>query len=255
MVALPRVGQEVVIQFEEGDPDRPICIGMLYNAETMPPYELPGNATRTGIKTNTSKGGGGYNELMFEDKSGDELLRFMAERDYVQNVQNSAHIKVGYGHAKDVKNADTQDARSMKLEVENHLDEIVEKGDHSFTVKDGKQTIEIKKDKTEKVEGKATLTVTKDKIVKVSQGDWSQTVDLGNIAIKAAAGKISMEAPQSITLTCGPSSITLDPSGIKIKGIMLTNEATAYFKAESKGVAEVKSMGPMTLTGLPININ
>ena len=99
MVSWPRVGQEVVIQFEDGDPDRPLCVsGCCTMPQQCRPTQLPGNATRSGIKTNSSKGGGGYNELMFEDKKGDELIRFEAEKDYTQLVQNSAHVRVGYKH-------------------------------------------------------------------------------------------------------------------------------------------------------------
>lgn len=96
MIHVPRIGQEVIIQFEEGDPDRPICTGMLYNKDTMPPYPLPDNATQSGVKTNSSKGGGGFNELMMEDKKGAELVRFQAEKDYQQIVKNNATITVGH---------------------------------------------------------------------------------------------------------------------------------------------------------------
>ncbi|MGB3246756.1 MAG: type VI secretion system tip protein TssI/VgrG [Sulfitobacter sp.] len=241
-VALPRIGQEVVIQFEEGDPDRPLCTGMLYNAETMPPYDLPANATRSGTKTNSSKGGGGYNELMLEDKKGDELVRFMAEKDYVQNVQNAAHVKVGYPHGADVKKAEAQDAKSMKVEVQNHLDEIVETGDHSFEVQAGKQTIKIKKDKTETIEGKSTLTITEDKTTTVKTGNVKKTVDqgndtttvtMGNISIKASAGKIDMEAMQSITLKVGANSVKIDQSGVTITGMMVKIDGKSMLDAKA----------------------
>ena len=94
-IAVPRIGQEVVVQFEEGDPDRPLVTGMLYNAETMPPWDLPANKTQSGVKTNSSKGGGGFNELMMEDKKGAELVRFQAERDFQQIVKNDATVTVG----------------------------------------------------------------------------------------------------------------------------------------------------------------
>jgi type VI secretion system secreted protein VgrG len=257
MVALPRVGQEVVIQFEEGDPDRPLCVGMLYKADTMPPYELPANATRTGIKTNSSKGGGGYNELMLEDKKGDELVRLMAEKDYVQNTQNQAHIRVGYDHKKDVLKAEAQDDRSMKLEVENHLDELVEKGDHSFEVKAGKQTLKVKKNKTETVQGRSTLTVTSDKTTTVKMGNVKETVkkgnketsvDLGNINVKAGLGKIDMEAMQSITLKVGGNSVKIDQTGVTITGIMVKVEGKAMLEAKAP-MTQVKGDAMLILKG------
>ncbi|RUV57540.1 type VI secretion system tip protein VgrG, partial [Mesorhizobium sp. M5C.F.Ca.IN.020.29.1.1] len=81
-IQIPRIGQEVIVDFIEGDPDLPIITGRVYNASQMPPYGLPGNATQSGWKSDSSKGGGGYNELMFEDKAGSELVNFQAQKDH-----------------------------------------------------------------------------------------------------------------------------------------------------------------------------
>ena len=81
MLFLPRMGDEVMVEFVQGDPDQPVVAGSFYNGTSMPPYDLPANQTRSGITTLSSKGGGGANELMFEDKKGLELLAVTAERD------------------------------------------------------------------------------------------------------------------------------------------------------------------------------
>ncbi|RUZ70583.1 type VI secretion system tip protein VgrG, partial [Mesorhizobium sp. M7A.F.Ca.US.006.01.1.1] len=81
-IQIPRIGQEVIVDFIEGDPDLPIITGRVYNASQMPPYGLPGSATQSGWKSDSSKGGGGYNELMFEDKAGSELVNFQAQKDH-----------------------------------------------------------------------------------------------------------------------------------------------------------------------------
>ena len=88
-VAIPRIGHEVVVDFLEGDPDQPIIVGSVYNAENMPPYSLPDNKTQTGIKSRSSKGGGSanYNEVRFEDKKGHELIHVQAERNLSTNVE------------------------------------------------------------------------------------------------------------------------------------------------------------------------
>lgn len=101
MIAIPRIGQEVVVQFEEGDPDRPVCTGMLYNADTMPPYPLPANKTMTGMTTRSTQGGNAstFHEMVFEDKIGEEYVRMQSERDYYQIVKNDAVINIGGGHA------------------------------------------------------------------------------------------------------------------------------------------------------------
>ena len=80
-VFLPRIGQEVIVEFLDGNPDRPIVTGAVYNGESKPPYPLPDNATMSTIKSNSSKGGQGFNEFRFEDKKGSEQVFLHAEKD------------------------------------------------------------------------------------------------------------------------------------------------------------------------------
>jgi type VI secretion system secreted protein VgrG len=91
----PRIGQEVVVEFLEGDPDRPIVTGCVYNAEQMPPYDLPANSTRTGIKSRSSKGGGGFNEIRLEDKKGAEEIFIHAQKDENIVIENNNTEQVG----------------------------------------------------------------------------------------------------------------------------------------------------------------
>nr|WP_314577989.1 type VI secretion system tip protein TssI/VgrG [uncultured Pseudomonas sp.] len=92
---LPRVGQEVIVSFLEGDPDRPLIIGSLYNAEAMPPYTLPEQATRSTLKSSSSKGGSGSNELRFEDMKGAEQVFLHAEKNMDQRIEQDALDWVG----------------------------------------------------------------------------------------------------------------------------------------------------------------
>ena len=96
-VAIPRIGQEVIVDFLEGDPDQPIITGRVYNAEQMPPYELPANQTQSGIKSRSSKGGDteNFNEIRFEDKKGSEEVYIHAEKDQNIVVENDQTIAVG----------------------------------------------------------------------------------------------------------------------------------------------------------------
>ncbi len=280
-VAFPRIGNEVVIQFEEGDPDRPVCIGMLYNADNMPPYELPADKTRSGIKTNSSKGSQGYNELMFEDKKGEELIRLEAEKDYTQLVQNSAHKRIGYPHEKDtlataVKNPATGGSdldESMMLEIKKDLVEIMEEGDHYFEVKAGQQDIKVKKDKTEDIEGKLTETVTKDVIRTITTGDLTETVKEGNVTretatgnekntiktgnyeLKTSAGMVELDAATKIKLTCGGSTIEMTPSQIKISSLQVMIDAKGLFEAKAGMTATVKGSGMVMVQGGLVKIN
>ncbi|MDP5217208.1 type VI secretion system tip protein TssI/VgrG [Ruegeria sp. 2205SS24-7] len=221
MVHIPRVGQEVVVQFEEGDPDRPICTGMLYNKDTKHPWKLPDNKTQSGIKTNSSKGGKGYNELMFEDKKDEELVRFVAEKDYEQNVLNNATIKVG-----DKK----QDPGNMALTVHNDLTETVSEGNMATTVSKGNQTIDVDK------------------------GNQTTTVKMGNIQVDAKAGKITMTAAQSIELKVAGSSVKIDPKGVTIKGPMIAVTGDAKCDVKSP-LTTVEGSGVLTLKGGVVMIN
>jgi len=88
-IVIPRVGQEVIVQFLEGDPDQPIVVGTVYNAENMPPYPLPGEKNKAGVKSDSTQGGGGYNEFVFDDTNGQELIGVHAQKDLDTVVENN----------------------------------------------------------------------------------------------------------------------------------------------------------------------
>lgn len=95
MIAIPRVGQEVLVGFLEGDPDLPVVVGRLYNGTSRVPYDLPKHKTRSGWRSDSSPGSGGFNELMFEDAKGQELVYVQAERDMQQVVKRNESVSVG----------------------------------------------------------------------------------------------------------------------------------------------------------------
>ena len=253
-IAIPRIGQEVTIQFEDGNPDRPICTGMLQNADNMPPYELPGKMTQSGIKTRSTKGGGetNYNELVFEDKKGEEYIRFHAEKNYYQTVENDAIIRIGL---------DKKDKGDLTQTIHRHKTETLKTGDHTFTVEDGNEIRKIKKDKTETIEGLSTLTVTKDvsRTFKANEtnevtGDVSHTIKktqttkvTKDITITSDTGSITIEAMTEIKLVVGKNSITIDQMGVTIDAVMV--------KVAAKTTAEVQAMAMLTLKGLMTMIN
>lgn len=141
----PRIGQEVVVDFLEGDPDRPLVVGVVYNADNMVPYDLPGNKTVSGWKTQSSKGGGGYNELIFEDKKSSEQIRMHAEKDHDVTILNSHTAAIGEkfkpatgsaSHQTTVKNGD------LVLDVVNGAIEVSAKVKIELTVGQSKLTID-----------------------------------------------------------------------------------------------------------------
>src|SRR4029078_1279809 len=97
MIHIPRVGQEVIVDFQEGDPDQPTIIGSVYNADMMPPYDLPANKTQSGIKSRSTLQGTpeNFNELRFEDMKGSEDVYFHAEKDFHRVVEHDDDLKVG----------------------------------------------------------------------------------------------------------------------------------------------------------------
>ncbi len=263
MMAVPRIGQEVVVQFEEGDPDRPLVVGMLYNADTMPPWALPGNMTQSGIKTNSTKGGDGYNELMFEDKKGAELIRMHAERDFEQVIENDARITVGL---------EDKDKGDMDLTVHNDLTEEVKTGHHKFKVARGTQHIHIASHKTETIGGDSKNTTTGDVAETVEDGDKTEdikkgsvtrtidmgdeatTLKMGNWTLDASLGKVAITAMQEITLTVGGSSVKVDQMGVTIKAPTVSVEG--QLKTDIKGLmTSVSGDVILTLKGTVTMIN
>lgn len=107
-IQIPRIGQEVIVDFIEGDPDKPVITGRVYNGANMPPYDLPGNATQSGWKSNSSLGGGGWNELRFEDKKGAEEVYFQAEKDHNELVKNDESRLIQHDMSERVDNNSSQ---------------------------------------------------------------------------------------------------------------------------------------------------
>jgi len=223
---IPRVGMEVVVDFLNGSPDRPIIVGCVYNATNMPSDALPANKTRSNLQSNSSTGGGGFNQFRFEDKKGSEEVYFQAQKDYNKLVKNNETVTVDQGN------------RSITLN----------KGDNSFTVSQGKNTVTIQKDNSVTIQqGNNSLTVsqgnnsttvsTGNNSTTISQGNESLTVSTGNHSITVSAGSSSVTAGQSITLTVGSNSIAISTSGITINGSMVTVQASGDLTLQGSMVA------------------
>jgi type VI secretion system secreted protein VgrG len=126
-IFIPRVGMEVVLEFLEGDPDRPLIVGCVYNADNEVPYELPDKKTKAGWKSQSSKGGSGYNELVFDDDAGHEKIGMHAERDHEVVIRNMQKVEIGenfqsMGNAREVtlkagNDKLTLDTGSRKVEI------------------------------------------------------------------------------------------------------------------------------------------
>ncbi|HLZ96915.1 MAG TPA: type VI secretion system tip protein TssI/VgrG [Steroidobacteraceae bacterium] len=189
----PRIGQEVLVSFLEGDPDRPIITGRVYNADLMPPYALPADKTQSGVKSRSSPNGDtdNFNEIRFEDKKGSELLNVQAEKDFNSLVKNDETTEVKHDRTDKVGNNET-----VTIEV-----------DQSTTIK-GQETRKVSKDRTTNVDGTEKLTVGKD-----------QKIDVG--------AAFELVAADQISLTTGQSSLVMKKDGtIELKGMTITIEGT-----------------------------
>jgi type VI secretion system secreted protein VgrG len=205
-IVIPRIGQEVIVDFLDGNPDRPIVTGCVYNATNMVADALPDNKTRSGFKTNSSSGGGGFNELRFEDKKGSEEVFFQAQKDYNVTVLNNQTATI------------TQDRTTT-----------VQKGNDTLTVSQGKRAVTVSQGDDEHTVSQGKHTVT------VSTGDDSLTVSTGNHTITVSAGSSTVSAGQSITLKVGANSLVVDTSGITINGAKIGLSATGQLQASAGG--------------------
>jgi type VI secretion system secreted protein VgrG len=155
---LPRIGQEVIVEFLEGDPDRPIITGRVYNAEQMPPYPLPGEQTKSTIKSNSSKGGGGSNELRFEDKKGGEEIYLHGQKDWNIVIENDKSQSVGHDESLTVGNN-----RTKKVGVDQSEDigsnKTIHVGANHTEAIDANKTLTVGGNHTESIGGNETITV------------------------------------------------------------------------------------------------
>jgi type VI secretion system secreted protein VgrG len=274
MIFNPRIGQEVVVEFLEGDPDRPIILGRVYNGEQMPPYELPANQTQSTIKTRSSKDGKpeNFNELRFEDKKGKEHVYFHAEKDFHRVVENNDVLDVGFqkhdtgerivnvhDNLWTTVGAPADDGQNPKDGWDIHYvwnSQELAIGYGEGKASDGSQYVTIYKDRD------VTLETGNDKKkikqgnheVEIDLGDDALTIKMGNQTTKLDLGMSETEAMQSIELKVGQSSIKIDQTGVTIKGMTIKVEGTIM--TEVKGVitkvsadALLQAKGAITMIG------
>jgi type VI secretion system secreted protein VgrG len=179
---LPRIGMEVVIEFLEGDPDRPLVTGCVYNGDNKHPYTLPDDKTQSGLKSDSSKGHNGYNEFMFEDKKGEELVRMHAQKDHDVTVRNSETRTIGEAFTP------PQGQASRATTLEN--------GDDSLAIKKGNRSIDISLggQSTHALSSIETVSDMKVSDAVISESLTSQTLNMMGITLKAPV-IVQIDAP------------------------------------------------------------
>ena len=213
--ALPRIGQEVVVSFLEGDPDRPLVTGCVYNGDNPVPYALPENQTRTTIKTQSSPKAVGFNELRFEDKKEAEEVFLHAQKDLNVTVLNNSTEKV---------------KKDRTVTVEEGNDQFtVSKGNWTTSVATGDATHGVKGNSTVTIEGNSDETVSGNLTINVS----------GNVTIKAS-GSVAIESGTGMTLKGGTSVAIEAGTALTLKGAMVDVKASGKGSFDGGGMLELK---------------
>jgi type VI secretion system secreted protein VgrG len=261
-LALPRIGQEVLVQFLDGDPDRPLVVGTLYN-ETALPLDLPAKKNETLLRTRSTKEGTdeNFNELRFDDTKDAEKVYLHAEKDMERVVEHDDLLTIG---------KDDEGSRTVVIEKDstltinkgNRVESLaegndtltIEKGDRTIEVKTGKETVTIKGDRTVTIQsGKDVLEVTGgDQSIKL--GGKGEIEATSGFTIKVTGGTVTIEAAPGIELKSGSNSIKLGPSGIEVKGlsVKIEGQIESQLKAAMvtvEGSGMLKAKGGVTMIG------
>lgn len=231
----PRIGQEVIVEFLEGDPDRPIITGRVYNAEAMPPYPLPDNATISTLKSNSSKGGQGFNEIRFEDKKGEEQIFIHGEKNQDVRIKNDSFEWIGNDRHLIVTNDQIE-------HVANNRSEIVD-ADHKEKI--GKdRNLKVVGKEAKEVGDSLSLTVKAD-VIEVFKANHSEETT-GDYYLKA--DNIVIEGMTNVTIKVGGSSIAIAADGIALKTDGLVKiEAGATMELKATATMDLKADAPLTI--------
>jgi type VI secretion system secreted protein VgrG len=247
-IYLPRTGQEIVVSFLDGDPDRPLITGRVYNADNMPPYELPAEKTKSGMRSRSTKDAvaQNYNEIAFEDKLGSELLTIHAEKDQLVEVENDETHTVGHNRTRSVGNDESVSignnrkktvAKNESSSIGNNRDESVGNDEsisvgHDYSTSIGNaesrsvgqnRTTDIGNNDSHNIGANHVLSVDKDQSLQVGKKRNTNIGDDDNLNV----GKnLNIQAADQITLQAGSAKIILKKNGdiiisgnkIQIKG-------------------------------------
>lgn len=201
---IPRVGQEVIVDFLEGNPDCPIITGRVYNADQMPPYDLDANKTQSGIKSRSTPDGAAdnFNEIRFEDKMGEEEVYMHAEKNFTRIVENNDVQKIGF---------EKTDAGDQTVDIYNNRTVTLDQGNDSLKVKTGNRTVKVDSGKIEEEAAQS---------IELKVGSSSIKIEPSGITIKGMTIKIQAETTADMkgltTTVSGDGMLTLKGGLVKI---------------------------------------
>jgi type VI secretion system secreted protein VgrG len=226
-ISIPRIGQEVIVDFLEGDPDQPIIVGRVYNAEQMPPFGMPGGAVISGVKSNSTKGGGGYNEISLNDTKGTELINIHAQYDQQKKVEHDERVNVGNDRTEEV-------GHDEKIKIGNDKTELVDRD----------RTLAVKRDKSE--------TIGRNKAIRVDGQHEEKIAGNMNVVVDSS---LSESVALNYSETVG-AAMELTVGGLLAVSVGLAmNEAVGLGKAESVGLAKSENIGTTKSLDVGANLN
>jgi type VI secretion system secreted protein VgrG len=241
---IPRIGQEVLISFLEGDPDRPLIIGSVYNSDQMPPYDLPANKAHSGIKSRSTKGAGAdnFNEIRFEDDKGKELLYLHAEKDEKEIVENNQTVEIGNDQTLSIGN-------NQKISVGKNTNESI---GENFTQSVGKNSsLTTGSNHSESIGENMSLSVGSDRSTSIGK---KQNITVGDDKTETLGKNSTVNIAKDLNETVGGSHIEkiAKDFGLMAKAITLT--ADSFTIKVGKASISLKKNGDVTITGGNINV-
>lgn len=243
---IPRIGMEVAVAFLEGDVNRPVVVGSLYNNANTPVF-APADKNKSGIRTrSTLKGGSAnFNEFSFDDTKGSELFFLHAEKDYTLEVEHDQTLTIDNCRMVTVTKDETvQINGKQSITVKGDQSRTISQGDQSLTLSAGSRSVSIAKDETITISGKQSVTVT---------GDQNFSLNGGAVTISISNGAVSYTAQQSITLTVGGSSISITPSSISISAMSVSISGDTSVSVSGADTS-ISGEGGLTLSGATVMI-
>jgi type VI secretion system secreted protein VgrG len=236
---LPRVGQEVLVDFLGGDPDRPVITGRVYTNLQKVPYKLPENKTQSGWKSNSTNATGGYNEIMFEDAAGVELVRMQAEKDLNKLVKHDEEVTIGHDRTKLVKHDDDLTVGNDRAKVVKHDEEVTIGHDRTKLVKnDDDLTVGNNRSKLVQMNEREVVGVSRTRVVGVNE---SVTVGVRQSVNVGASQSVSVGASQSIDVGATQSTVVAGAHALTVA--LASAETVGLVKALTVGVAYQISVG------------
>jgi type VI secretion system secreted protein VgrG len=274
---IPRIKDEVVVTFLEGDPDQPLIVGSIYHGTNVPPYALPDNKTRSTIKSNSSPGGGGSNELRFEDKKGSEEVYLHGQKDWTILIENDKNQTVGHDETHHVKHDRTKNVDNDQTATIGHDDTKTVDHDQTLTVKNDRSTT-VQNDHTESVSGNQSVTITKAQTVTISDkqaisvsktrsltvdGDVSETFNAKLTVSVTGDVSESMSGKRTVSVTGdhsesvgGKESISITGDSVETvsgkKTFTVTGNVTITSGAST---VTIKPSGEISISGVKMSID